>query len=170
MTDAQTDRMLEAHKFSPEGSIWAPESLQQVRDRLEFIGAHECDCGETPHESALHDLAHDDVPVLLKVIERQATEVERLRARLGPCPCDRNPETSDGPSESCPHHGRTYDEWVERGDALADRIEQMQGALDKIQHVASVRAIGAHAAMATGSERGFLDILAIIERSAASDD
>lgn len=79
MTDAQTDRMLEAHKFSPEGSIWAPESLQQVRGRLEFIDAHECDCGETPHESALHDLAHDDVPVLLKVIERQATEVERLR-------------------------------------------------------------------------------------------
>ncbi|NOR03669.1 hypothetical protein HGK72_26825 [Mycolicibacterium fortuitum] len=80
MTDAQTDRMLEAHKFSPEGSIWAPESLQQVRGRLEFIDAHECDCGETPHESALHDLAHDDVPVLLKVIERQATEVERLRS------------------------------------------------------------------------------------------
>ena len=63
-------------------SFWSPETLQEVRDRLEYIDAHECDCGETPHESALHDLAHDDVPVLLKVIERQAAEVERLRHEL----------------------------------------------------------------------------------------
>ncbi|MBP3087014.1 hypothetical protein [Mycolicibacterium fortuitum] len=97
MTDAQTDRMLKAHKFSPEGSIWAPESLQQVRDRLEFIDAHECDCGETPHESALHDLAHDDVPALLKVIERQAAEVERLRATVERVrELAHNPETWSG--------------------------------------------------------------------------
>lgn len=66
------DELLESHKFSPDGSIWAPETLQQVRDRLEFIDAHECDCDELPHSNALHDLAHDDVPVLLRVIERLA--------------------------------------------------------------------------------------------------
>lgn len=64
------DELLESHKFSPDGSIWAPETLKQVRDRLEYIDAHECDCGETPHEDALHDLARDDVPVLLRVIEQ----------------------------------------------------------------------------------------------------
>lgn len=47
--------------------------------RLEYIDAHECDCDELPHSNALHDLANDDVPVLLKVIEQQAAEVERLR-------------------------------------------------------------------------------------------
>ncbi|AII28211.1 hypothetical protein VC74_gp59 [Mycobacterium phage Sparky] len=76
---AQFDRMLESHKYSPDGSIWAPETLQQVRDRLEFIDAHECDCDESPHSNALHDLANDDVPVLLKVIEGQAAEIDRLR-------------------------------------------------------------------------------------------
>lgn len=75
----QVNRMLESHKFSPDGSIWAPETLQQVRDRLEYIDAHECDCDESPHRNALHDLANDDVPVLLKVIEAQAAEHERLR-------------------------------------------------------------------------------------------
>lgn len=60
-------------------SLFGPESLKQVRDRLEFIDAHDCDCDELPHSNALHDLAHDDVPVLIKVIEQQAAEVERLR-------------------------------------------------------------------------------------------
>lgn len=84
------DELLESHKFSPDGSIWAPETLQQVRDRLEFIDAHECDCDELPHSSALHDLAHDDVPVLLRVIEQLAPRrivpmtdvVERAKAAL----------------------------------------------------------------------------------------
>lgn len=62
-------------------SLFGPESLQQVRDRLEFIDAHDCDCDELPHSNALHDLAHDDVPALIKVIEQLAAEVERLRAR-----------------------------------------------------------------------------------------
>lgn len=53
-------------------SLWAPESLKEVRDRLEYIDAHECHCGEGPHANALHDLAHDDVPVLLRVIEQLA--------------------------------------------------------------------------------------------------
>lgn len=78
----QVDQMLESHKFSPDGSIWVPETLQQVRDRIEYIDAHECDCDELPHSNALHDLANDDVPVLLKVIEQQAAEVERLRGQV----------------------------------------------------------------------------------------
>lgn len=78
----QVDQMLEAHKFSPDGSLFSPETLQQVRDRLEYIDAHECDCGETPHEDALHDLAHDDAPVLLKVIEQQAAKLNRLREQV----------------------------------------------------------------------------------------
>lgn len=77
-----TDELLESHKFSPDGSLFSPVTLQEVRDRLEYIDAHECNCCDSPHEDALHDLAHDDVPVLLKVIEQQATEVERLRHEL----------------------------------------------------------------------------------------
>lgn len=87
MTDTADD-LLGSHKFSPDCSIWAPETLQQVRDRLEYIDAHECDCDEMPHSNALHDLAHDDVPVLLKVIESLAPRIietpgdlDRLPAR-----------------------------------------------------------------------------------------
>lgn len=85
MTDTADD-LLESHKFSPDGSIWAPETLKQVQDRLEYIDAHECDCGETPHEDALHDLAHDDVPVLLKVIESLAPRIIETPADLDRLP------------------------------------------------------------------------------------
>ncbi|OBF14420.1 hypothetical protein A5720_28050 [Mycolicibacterium conceptionense] len=47
---------------------------------------------------------------------------------------------------------------------LLAEVERLQGGLDSIQRVASVRAIGAHARIESGSERGFLDILAIIEQ------
>lgn len=67
-------------------SLFSPEKLQDVCDRLEYIDAHECDCGETPHEDALHDLAHDDVPVLLRVIERLAPQCIETAEELDQVP------------------------------------------------------------------------------------
>lgn len=61
-------------------SLFKPESLQDVRDRLARIDASPCRCADTPHENALHDLANDDVPVLLKVVDQLALEVERLHS------------------------------------------------------------------------------------------
>lgn len=65
-------------------SLFAPEKLEDIRCRLSFVAASECNCDETPHENALHDLAHDDVPVLLSVIDRLTrpaiTTVEELDA------------------------------------------------------------------------------------------
>jgi len=51
-------------------SMFAPESLDDIRRRLAFIESSECECDTTPHENAIHDLAFDDVPVLLRVIEK----------------------------------------------------------------------------------------------------
>lgn len=51
-------------------SLFAPETLDDIRQRLVFIQASECNCGDSPHENALHDLVDDDVPVLLRVIEQ----------------------------------------------------------------------------------------------------
>lgn len=45
--------------------------------------------------------------------------------RDGPCVCDYNPETMDGPSEDCPFHGRPYRYWIERGDALQQRVDRV---------------------------------------------
>lgn len=57
------------------------------------------------------------------------THVEQMRAmraeRDGDCICDTDPdpETCDGPEETCPYHGRAYAEWVERGDLWQERAE-----------------------------------------------
>ncbi|GAA2418352.1 hypothetical protein [Mycolicibacterium llatzerense] len=63
-------------------SLFAPESVQDVRKRLARIESAGCPCVESDHLNALHDLAHHDVPVLLGVIEAQAVENETLRGAI----------------------------------------------------------------------------------------
>lgn len=63
-------------------SIFAPGSLADIKCRLSFIEASECNCVEGPHENALHDLVRDDVPVLLKVVDQLDAELKTTRAQL----------------------------------------------------------------------------------------
>lgn len=65
------DRLIQA----ASDSVFAPKSLEDIRQRLAVLKQSECNCTDGPHENALHDLALDDVPVLLRVIEQLA---ERL--------------------------------------------------------------------------------------------
>lgn len=69
LTSEQVDARLSAFKFSPDGSIFGPESLQDIRNRLTDISVTRCDCGESPHLNALHDLALTDLPALLRVLD-----------------------------------------------------------------------------------------------------
>lgn len=68
------DELVEASSYS----LFAPATLQDIRNRLSFIAASECNCGDGIHENAVHDLIEDDVPVLLRVIEAQAEKIEQL--------------------------------------------------------------------------------------------
>jgi hypothetical protein len=63
-------------------SLFAPQSVQDIRGRLARIESTGCPCAESPHLNALHDLAHDDVPVLISVLEAQTAEVEKLRGAM----------------------------------------------------------------------------------------
>ncbi|URP21291.1 hypothetical protein SEA_GRANDSLAM_64 [Gordonia phage GrandSlam] len=54
--------------------LFSPESLQDIKDRLKRIHETPCQCDESPHMNALHDLIHDDVPVLLEVLEPTTTK------------------------------------------------------------------------------------------------
>lgn len=55
--------------------------------------------------------------------------------RDGPCTCDYNPETTGGPEEDCPFHGRSYAEWVQRGDTLAERLSTIAVAPEAVAEV-----------------------------------
>lgn len=63
--------------------LFSPTSLDDVRQTLSIISRTECPCDESGHLSALHDLAHDDVPVLLRVIEHLYRRVEHLESAEG---------------------------------------------------------------------------------------
>lgn len=68
----------------------------------------------------------------------------------GPCVCVLGP-AAEGPDECCPEHGRTYGEWVERGDILANRQARIRdivgsaahcsGGPCALNHLAEIRAI-----------------------------
>ncbi|MEH3142493.1 MAG: hypothetical protein PGN37_20440 [Mycobacterium kyogaense] len=68
LTSEQVDARLSAFKFSPDGSIFGPDSLQDICDRVALIGSTDCPCGTSPHLNALHDLALTDLPALLRVL------------------------------------------------------------------------------------------------------
>ena len=81
--------------------------------------------------AALADESAADVPGLVAEVERlraevatERAEVTRLRTMVGDCHCDKNPETTNGPEEDCPQHGRPVAEvWdlVKRAEAGWDR-------------------------------------------------
>ena len=43
------------------------------------------------------------------------------------CFCDYNPDTTNGPEEFCPHHGRSYSDLVEMIERQAAEIERLRG-------------------------------------------
>lgn len=108
----------------------APEDIDTLIaevERLRFEPGPACPI----HDPGMWDDPRNEAgecicPVPRAVFERMASEVERLRERVGSCICDRNPETTDGPSEDCPQHGRRYAEWVERADLLAERLANVE--------------------------------------------
>lgn len=68
-TVEQLDALLTEWALAEDGSIFAPRALQEIRDRHTRASQSVCDCLDSDHENVLHDLATDDVPVLLRLID-----------------------------------------------------------------------------------------------------
>jgi hypothetical protein len=64
------------------------------------------------------------------------------------CICNYNPETTDGPEEHCPVHGRLYSFWVERSDWLGQKVEKI-----RVLHSATHRAVAYDAGEPTYTTR-----------------
>ena len=144
----ETVRALAAHLdlTDPEGDPTMPETptpldLGAIRARSDARRDYADERPESLHDpehyAALADESAADVPALLAEVERlraefdrleedlsdrtmDLAEVARLRPMVGDCRCDKNPETTNGPEEDCPQHGRPVAEvWglVERAEA-----------------------------------------------------
>lgn len=61
-----------------------------------------------------------------------AAEAELLRSK---CTCVPFPQGT-GPEEDCPAHGRTYAEWIERGDLWQARSESAQAKVARVEALA----------------------------------
>ena len=57
--------------------------------------------------------------------------------RHGVCPCDYNPDTTNGPDEFCPHHGRPYTDLV---DIIVRQDEEI-GRLHHELHIAKAELV-----------------------------
>lgn len=86
----------EALYAASDYSLFGPESLEDIRCRLSFIEASECNCDEGPHENALHDLAHDDVPALLVLLNRLSELTRRLEQGARRYRLEGRPEKAEG--------------------------------------------------------------------------
>lgn len=107
--------------WSSSGSqVWGHDGnlVAAVRDHSELVDRPDAEF-----------IAAANPATVLALIERLKTaehERDELRAERDDCCCDKNPETTDGPSETCPRHGRHYSEWVEWGTALANAVERVR--------------------------------------------
>ena len=128
--------------YPPQGTIlvngqWVPasyfEKVEPVINWAEIAGTMTARAtnAETRAHAAEQSLGEADA------------EIDRLKGerdywkngmdRHGPCSCDTNPETTSGPEEDCPHHGRNYAEWVERGDTLQERLTRVEALAGKFE-------------------------------------
>lgn len=66
-------------------SIFAPDSLAHVTDRLARLKATTCDCDCSPHLDTMHDLVEDDVPWLIDqlagIVTSPVAQIASQRAR-----------------------------------------------------------------------------------------
>ena len=108
-------------------------------------------------------LAHEHAPALVEEVKRlraalaeverltaevatERAEVTRLRTMVGDCHCDKNPETTNGPEEDCPQHGRPVAEvWdiVKGAEAGWDRA---RAEVDRLCAEARLANASAHSA------------------------
>lgn len=47
------------------------------------------------------------------------------------CHCDYNPETTQGPEEDCPLHGRPYSYWVSKADEAGMAVHRVEQLCDR---------------------------------------
>lgn len=110
--DAEVDALLAERA---DGSLFAPHSMQHVRERLAHIDRTPCMCSDSSHENALHDLARDDVPELLHVIEALAPRRIETTEQLDALAVESVVKVGDGPGgiyEKDRDGGWASDDWI----------------------------------------------------------
>ena len=103
----QADRL--AHEHAPA----LVAEVKRLRAEVAIARQHQREASSTIRS----------VEGLRKERDDALAEVARLRTMVGDCHCDKNPETTNGPEEDCPQHGRPVAEvWglVERAEAEWD--------------------------------------------------
>ena len=112
----QADRL--AHEHAPA----LVEEVERLRAEVAIARQHQREASSTIRS----------VEGLRKERDDALAEVARLRTMVGDCHCDKNPETTNGPEEDCPQHGRPVAEvWglVERAEAEWDHARAEVGRL-----------------------------------------
>jgi len=107
---------------------WKSEALEVLKG---WEGVHEA----LDHPGELGQMKYK---ASVAAVHALTADRDRLRERVaeleGRCICNTSPST-DGPDETCPVHGRTYADWIERGDILQQRAEKAEAEVARLTAV-----------------------------------
>ena len=126
----QADRL--AHEHAPA----LVEEIKRLRAEVAIARQHQREASSTIRS----------VEGLRKERDDALAKVARLRTMVGDCHCDKHPETTNGPEEDCPQHGRPVAEvWglVERAEAEWDHA---RAEVDRLRAEARLANASAHSA------------------------
>ena len=126
----QADRL--AHEHAPA----LVEEIKRLRAEVAIARQHQREASSTIRS----------VEGLRKERDDALAKVARLRTMVGDCHCDKHPETTNGPEEDCPQHGRPVAEvWdiVKRAEAGWDHA---RAEVDRLCAEARLANASAHSA------------------------
>ena len=87
-----------------------------------------------------------EVERLRAEVATERAEVTRLRTMVGDCHCDKNPETTNGPEEDCPQHGRPVAEVWDLVKGAETGWDRARAEVDRLCAEARLANASAHSA------------------------
>lgn len=124
-----------AHTYTPEDREFIAHARTDIPALLDLVDTH-AKAVRNASGNYLRVLGEcDRLAKQLATRNEQAVqhEINQIVERIGPCHCNTNPDTTEGPEEDCPQHGRPYSYWVSTVETLTNQLEEKAGALKLIR-------------------------------------
>lgn len=142
LLDALREACCGAMDISPDDYVFHPERWVATRDAARAVVAAVEQAAEgEPRQGVIRHwwpdgrqyIAHADDGICDRCTPPPVSPSEDAEDAW--CICNTGPNT-DGPDETCSVHGRTYAEWIERGNLLQTRLDAADARIAELEAIA----------------------------------